>query len=536
MLKKIRKNFTSKMILVGVVILFEIILFCAVVFTLCFYLPSLLKFNFTFSQIFKILIFLNYIMQIITLLFLINSGIDQSYKFAWITLIVVFPIFGSLLYFLFGQKKKIFNEKKKIQNQKNVSEFSNFLLNINKNQDIFTRLTNEEQNKNALKIFKYISNETNLNIYDDPEVYYYKSGEIAYSEIIKELKKAKNFIFMEYFIISDGKFWQSILNILLEKVKNEHVDVRIIYDDAGSYEELPNNFIKNMKLFGIKVLTFQVFKPILDAKINNRDHRKILIIDGIVSFTGSINIADEYINQTDNFDFYWKDNAVKIKGEAVYSQTMLFLTQWFNILKKNLSLINFQEYKNFFPKIISESKIKKKGYVQIFGDTPYLDNYINKNTYINLINTAQKNINITTPYFIIDDEIANTLIRASKQGIKIKIIVPRISDKKIVAKLADNNYYSELIKNNIEIYRYNPGIIHMKTLIVDNIFAVISTANLDYRSLYLNFENTILLYKTDCIEDIQNDFDDCLKKSELIIYKKKRNLFLDFVKFFSVLL
>ena len=310
---------------------------------------------------------------------------------------------------------------------------------------------------------------------------------------------------MQYFIIHEGKFWNEILDILKQKVK-EGVDVRVVYDDMGCIVTLPSKYYETLKKEGIKACSFNRFIPILTAKLNNRDHRKITIIDGKVAFTGGINLADEYINEIVRFG-HWKDNGILIKGAAVWNFVVIFLSLWDSINNKN------ENYNDFKP---LNFNVKGQGFVQPYDDTPLDDERVGQTIYLNLINKAKKYIYITTPYLIIDDELENALCVAAKSGIDVRIITPGIPDKKIINEVT-KAYYNNLIENNVKIYEYSKGFIHAKTFLVDDEIATIGTVNLDYRSLYLHFECGVLMYGTECIEDIKKDLKEVLSISKQIL-------------------
>ena len=308
---------------------------------------------------------------------------------------------------------------------------------------------------------------------------------------------------MQYFIIEKGIFWNDILDVLKQKA-SEGLDVRVIYDDMGCIVTLPNKYYDELKKYGIKACSFNKFVPILTAKLNNRDHRKITVIDGNVGITGGINLADEYINKKVRFG-HWKDNGILLKGDAVFNLTNIFLNLWdyINNTKEDLN--------KFKPDI----KIKGSGYVQPYDDSPFDDELVSENICLNMINKAKKYVYITTPYLIIDNELETALCLAAKSGVDVKIITPGIPDKKIVNEVT-KAYYNNLLDNDVKIYEYTKGFIHAKTFLVDDEIATVGTVNLDYRSLHLHFECGTLLYKTDSIKDIKKDISETLEISKQI--------------------
>lgn len=449
-----------------------------------------------FEESFIIVYFITQVIGLLILLKIISSEINPGYKIAWIIPVLIIPIFGTLFYLIFSNKhnkktnKRLDSLSKKIEN------------NLIQNSDIIEKIKNEDLN--AYNQINYLINVAKFPIYNNTSVKYLKIGEEYFENLLNELKKAKNYIFLEYFILDEGYMWDTILDILKQKVK-EGVDVRIIYDDMGCIVTLPNKYYKTLEKYGIKCCSFNKFIPVLNSKLNCRDHRKIVVIDGLVGFTGGINLADEYINKKQKYG-HWKDNGIMIKGEAVWSLVIIFLTTWNYV---NNEKDNFKKFKPDY------EKINSNGYVQPYNDTPLDSEIVGEIVYLNLINKAQKYIYITTPYLVIDNELEMALKIAAKSGIDVRIIVPGIPDKKMVNELT-KAYYNNLLESGVKIYEYTKGFMHAKTFVVDSIYSTVGTINLDYRSLYLHFECGVLMYKTDCIKDIENDFIDTLKECKEI--------------------
>lgn len=343
---------------------------------------------------------------------------------------------------------------------------------------------------------RYIQNVAHYPPHKNSTAEYLSIGEKKYEKLKEELKKAKHFIFMEYFIIQEGIMWNSILEILVEKAKNG-VDVRLIYDDMGCLLFLPRNYNKKLESMGIKCCVFNPVSPILSAKINNRDHRKIAIIDGHTAFTGGINLADEYINEIKKHG-HWKDTAIMIKGEAVWNMTVMFLSMW-----DYLRGIE-EDFEKFRYKFKKESEIED-GYFQPFSDSPFDDETVGETVYLNLLNKAKRYVYITTPYLVIDYKMTQALASAAKSGIDVRIITPHIEDKWYVHAVTRSNYRF-LVESGVKIYEYTPGFIHSKTLVSDDEYAVVGTINMDYRSFYLHFECGVWTYKSKSVLDIKEDF------------------------------
>ncbi|MDF2801616.1 MAG: cardiolipin synthase, partial [Anaerocolumna sp.] len=412
------------------------------------------------------------LLSILIILYIIRKDENAAYKIAWIILIMSLPLFGGLFYLFFGNKglskhmqSLLIKERLRV---KEISLPDNSLLN---------KIGHD--NSRVMGTCKYLQDKSNFLVYSNTSVLYYPLGELMYQDMLLELKKAEKYIFLEYFIIENGVMWKGILDILTEKAAMG-IDVRLIYDDFGSLFLLPNNFVKQMQHKGIKCIAFNRFRPILSLVMNNRDHRKILVIDGTTAFNGGINLADEYINKKDRFG-HWKDSGLKLTGDAVQSFTFMFLEMWNAFYKTKDS------YEDYIITSLDLSKSDSVGFVQPFSDTPFDNETTSENVYIELLSQAKKYVYIFTPYLIIDDEMKYALTMAAKRGIDVRIVTPGIPDKKIVYRLTRSNY-APLIKSGVRIYEYTPGFIHAKSYVCDDELAVVGTINMDYRSLYLHFE------------------------------------------------
>jgi cardiolipin synthase len=302
---------------------------------------------------------------------------------------------------------------------------------------------------------------------------------------------------MEYHAIEDKESFGGIKEILIQKAK-EGVEVRIIYDDVGSIGFINPKFIKNMETYGIHCRVFNPIVPALNIFMNNRDHRKITVIDGEIGFTGGYNLADEYFNITHPYG-HWKDSGIKLTGDAVNSLTCMFLEMW-NVIDNT-----DKDYGSYLPKY--DFKAYDKGYVAPYADCPLDGEAVGENVYMNIVKNAKRYVYFTTPYLIITDEMQRELSQAAKRGVDVRIITPGIPDKKLVYQVT-RSYYAGLVKNGVRIYEYTPGFIHAKQCICDDEVATVGTINLDFRSLYFHFENGTYLYKCSAIGDIKKDFDD----------------------------
>ena len=456
------------------------------------------------SEYWPIFHFACLILSIIEVLYIINNRTDSGYKIAWITLVLIAPVFGTVFYFLFaGQRISRRERKRMLEISRNLTD------NVKQEKNIVNKLRDE--NMDAYRQAKYILDISQDPVFQNSKIEYYKCGEEFFVNYLEELKKAEKFIFLEYFIISHGRMWNEILHVLEQKA-NDGVDVRLIYDDFGCISSFKRRYNKELEKKGIKCTVFNRFVPFLSFRMNNRDHRKITVIDGKVGFTGGINLADEYINEKERFG-YWKDTAIKIEGDAVWNLTSLFLSIW-----DYLNDIVGDDYKKYKIK----TDIKNNSYISVYGTIPIINETIGENIFLNLINRAKKYVYITTPYLVIDDELTTTLCNAAKMGIDVRIVMPGIPDKKTVFMLS-RSYYQILIDSGIKIYEYTPGFVHAKMIVVDDIFATVGTTNFDYRSLYLNYECGAWIYNDPEILKIKEDILETINLSkEINRYESKK--------------
>ena len=422
----------------------------------------------------------------------------------WLITILTAPVFGTILYLIIGNKKTTKPLDKKLKKAQNTMNF-NFVDERNYETEL------KQENLRLYQTFKAINKYTKFPIYKAENIKYYKLGDEMFPDILEELKKAQKYIFLEYFIIEPGIFLNSIIDILEQKVK-DGVDVRLIYDDFGSLPTFSQKNVYQLKARGIKCISFN---PLFFIKgtLNNRDHRKMMIIDGHTAFSGGINISDEYININSKLGV-WKDNGIRIKGEAVWNFTVMFLEMW-NSFKKEDN--DYNKYKYNFTE-----KYKENGFVVPYGESPLDDVITGEDIYLNIINQAKKYVYIYTPYLIIDTDMINSLILAARRGVDVRIVVPGIPDKKIVYDLTSSYFYT-LIKGGVKIYTYTNGFVHSKVFLSDDEIATVGTINLDYRSLYLHFECGIYMKDTNVIKDIKKDFEDSFKESHKVDEKEAKN-------------
>ncbi|MBQ4157006.1 MAG: cardiolipin synthase [Clostridia bacterium] len=450
------------------------------------------------------------------------SNENPDDKVPWLLVVLVVPIAGVMLYIMFHSRKL---KKKYIRRVKKLKDHA---YSKDDAQD-FMQLGRESAA--AANQARLLCKTSEGHLFQNTDQAYFPLGEDMFPRMLEDLKNAEQFIFMEYFIIEEGVFWNSILEILKEKAMSG-VEVRVVYDDIGCMNTLPGNYWRILKSYGIKAVPFALLKGNADSEFNNRSHRKILVIDGKIGYTGGVNIADEYINRTVRFG-HWKDVGIRLEGEAVQELTKLFLLDYGLNVRKEPEVMH-----DYFPKISAQAK----GYVIPFGDgpAPSYPHQVGKRLIQDMLGQAKRYVYMMSPYLIIDNELCCSIEYAAMRGIDVRIIVPHIPDKKLVFEMT-RCYYERLMKAGVKIYEYEPGFIHAKCYLQDDETAMIGTINLDYRSLAHHFENGVWMYKCDSIEDIRNDFADTFGKSILIeegMVKKGiwRSLIRSLVKIFAPML
>lgn len=433
----------------------------------------------------------------------IKNSKNYSATLPWIIILLFFPVLGSLVYIILYQNK---NNSKVLKNiVKSEKDSKKYFI---QDKGIYDEIRENGR-------LRYISDFAGFPVTKNNDVTYYPLGELAFKAMLEELEKAREFIFLEYFIINNGTMWTSILDIL-EKKAHMGVDVRVMYDDAGCIATLRNDYVKTLESKGIKCVVFNKLNPISGVIMNNRDHRKILVIDGKVAFSGGINISDEYINIGSPFG-HWKDNGIKVCGDAVWNFTIMFLTMWNAFKNEDADFLKFKY--NF------KNDKTNKGYVVPYAETPLDNELTSEDIYLNIINQANRYVYIFTPYLIIDTDVMNALILAAKRGVDVRIVIPGIPDKKIVYTLSES-YLELLVQGGVKVYRYSPGFVHAKVFVADDIIATVGTINLDYRSLYLHFECGLYMENVKCIKDIKKDLDASIKVSHQVTLKEATPRFL----------
>lgn len=426
-----------------------------------------------------------YAVGIVVAIYIINRDGNPSYKIAWIIPILAAPLFGVLVYLLCANKKPSRYLRKRFEKTEE-------LITQNLKQD--ASVLDNMPARDATRAY-YLKN-MGYPVCKDTELKYFPSGEEMFPHILEELEKAEHFIFLEYFIIEEGEVWDAMLKILARKA-SQGVDVRVIYDDVGCVGKLPTGYNLKLESMGIKCTVFNPFVPFISVVMNNRDHRKILVVDGHTAFTGGINLSDEYMNITHPFG-YWKDTAVMLHGKATWNLTYMFLQMW-NVLRGTKE--DFDVYR---PERYHSECFSGRGFVQPFSDNPFDDEPISQNVYIDIISQAEKYVYICTPYLVPDDEMKNAMILAAKRGVDIRLITPGIPDKKTIYRLT-RSYYPTLIEAGVKIYEYEPGFVHAKSVVCDDRIAVVGTINMDFRSLFLHFECGVLMTDTEVSLAVRDD-------------------------------
>lgn len=417
---------------------------------------------------------------------------NPSYKLGWIIPIMAVPLVGGLFYLVVGDKRIGRAMKKRIDAYARILERKQY-----KRGGYIEEL--RRQNPMQARQVEYIYSISKAALQTNTRVKYFPCGELAFDEMIAQLRQAQRFIMLEYFIIEEGLMWDTILEILEEK-QGQGVEIRILYDDAGCFKTLPLGYDQTLREKGFQVVVFNPVQPRLNTVTNYRDHRKICVIDGNTGFTGGINLADEYINEVERFG-HWKDTVVMLQGDGVWNLTEMFLQLW------QFSSGEEMEVQQFRP----TCSYPRDGYVQAFGDSPLDTLNVAENAYMQIINHAQRYVYITTPYLILDNEMMTALTIAAQSGIDVRIMTPHVPDKWYVHPVT-RSYYLGLLEAGVRIFEYTPGFVHAKMFVSDDTTAIVGTTNMDYRSFYLHFECGVAFYNASVVLDVKEDF---LKSQEL---------------------
>ncbi len=463
-------------------------------------------------------------LSVLAAMWVVGSRSNPGYQIGWLIIVLGLMPFGSLAYLLLGGNHlSAFNQRRLRSMERKIRK--NLGSECGRSASL-----GELLGEDAACMARYLERTTHCPVYGNTRTKYYPLGDDCYDDILSALRGAGRYIFIEYFIIAEGKLWNSVLDILKEKAAGG-VEVRVIYDDIGSMATLPSDYPAQLEKLGIHCRAFNRFVPVVSLRQNNRDHRKYMIVDGRVAFTGGINMADEYINVKPRFG-HWKDSAIRLEGDAVWSMTVSFLSMWD---------FTHSEEEHFTPFRPAPARGGAAGYVQPYHDCPWDNEPAGQTVYLQLIHRAKRYVYITTPYLVIDYSLTMALTTAAKSGVDVRIITPHIPDKKTVFEMT-RSYYEELLEAGVQIFEYEPGFIHAKNFVVDDRFATVGTVNLDYRSMFLHFENGVLLYETPTVADIREDFLDTQTRSLMVTLEDCRGVSLgrrllrDLLRLFAPLL
>ncbi len=452
------------------------------------------------------------ILQVLSVLFslyIISKRDESTYKVLWLIVIMGLPFLGAFLYLLFGNKATGIKLNKKI---KPVTETLKGTLPENK--EVINEIA--EKNKRIAQTLDTITESTGFPVYACDDVKYYPLGEDMFADMCVELEKAEKFVYIEYFIINSGKFWDTMVDIL-EKRAAQGVDVRIMYDDLGSLATYSPRDVKKLEQKGLKCVPFNPFF-FIQSQLNNRDHRKIMVIDGRVAFSGGVNISDEYINETHPFG-KWKDIGFRINGEAVKSYTYMFIEFWNAYAHKDpISIDRINEYQYQKPE-------KYNGYLLPYYDNPVVGEPTSNIFFTEVLSAAMDHVYFYTPYLMLGDTLYDAFIRAARRGVDVRLILPGIPDKKVVYRVS-RSYYGPLIEAGIKVYEYTPGFVHAKAFEADDIISGIGTVNLDYRSLFLHYECFSAFYDSGVTAELKKDMEKCFTESRLVKLEDTKRRFL----------
>ncbi len=475
---------------------------------------------------FYVFLALSYVFGVATIVSLINKDTNPEYKVTWSVIILLLPVFGPVTYLLFYNRRMTRAESRLLRGS--FCEMNNYRL----SDEAFASLM-EEDSLAGGKALSILREDALAEVYRNTSSEFFATGESYFESLLVDLASAKKYIFLEYFIIEPGELWDSILEVLREKAA-AGVEVRLLYDDIGCMKTLPAHYEIGLRLEGIQAHRFARVSPRVSAVHNNRDHRKICVVDGKIGYTGGVNIADEYVNRKLRFG-HWKDGGIRLEGDAVRGLTKLFLSSW------DFTARTVSDYEE----ILSHSESAEAadgGYYIPFGSgpAPIYKRPVGKSTFMNIINQAERYVYITTPYLIIDYDLTEALCGAAHRGVDVRIVTPGVADKKIV-NIMTKSAYPYLMEAGVKIYEYTPGFIHEKTLVSDDKYAVVGTINFDYRSLVHHFENAVWTYKTPVTAAAKAEFLHTLTTSDELDARKSRLSFTEWlfrmwIKLFAPLL
>ena len=470
-LRKIVRVFASRLVLIGLAIALQLAWLIVLIFQLTQYAYWI---NVTLT-----------ILGVVIELFIIARNGNPSYKILWLLLIGAIPVLGAAMYLLFGNKRPSRSMRRKLHHGRHIIDFR-----MPTDSVIYLLPERTAGLAASLEISGYP-------LYQNTQVEYYSLGDDVFPDLMQDLQAAEHYIFMEYFIIAEGVMWDAVKTILKAKAA-KGVEVRLVYDDVGSISCLPKHFKKELEDAGIQVMTFNPFRPMLSAIMNNRNHRKITVIDGYIAYTGGFNLADEYINQKERFG-HWKDSAIRVYGEAAFSFTKMCLELW------NAFHDTHDRCEQYVPHRFHLQPFPTDGFVQPYYNSPFENEILAERVYLDLLYQARRYVFIFTPYLAIDDEMHNALCAAVRRGVDVRIVTPGIPDKRVVYSLT-RSYYPSLLRAGIKIYEYTPGFIHAKSYLVDDEVGIVGTINMDYRGLFLHMEDAALMIGCKALQKLKTDY------------------------------
>ena len=434
------------------------------------------------------------VLTAVMLVIILNADDDPAFKLSWCVIVAVLPLLGIVLYTVFRLDLGSRVHRRMVERSIQCS-----LPYVPENSSITDVLQQDDPATAALA--RYLYRYAHAPAYSNTDVRYFPLGEDKFEEMLRQMEQAKEFIFLEYFIVHPGHMWSSILDVLSRKA-SEGVEVRVLYDGMNAFANLPYGYPKTLEKLGIQCKMFAPVRPFISTHYNNRDHRKIAVIDGHTAFTGGINLQDRYINQEEVYG-HWKDTAVMVHGEAAKGFTLMFLQMW-NATEREPS---YESY------LRTASASAAPGLVIPYGENPTGSERVARQVYLHILNQAKRYVYIMTPYLILDAEMSGALQYAAKRGVDVRIVLPHIPDKKTAFTLA-KSHYRELTNAGVRIYEYTPGFVHAKVFLSDDTCGVVGSINLDYRSLFLHYESGAYLYKLPALARIKEDFEDTFAKSQ----------------------
>ncbi len=475
-----------------------------VLLQIAFFLITLLRLGNYYVWVSMVLRFITFW----AVIYIIWKPNNPAVKLAWVVPILVFPLFGGMLYLCYGHvivPKKL----------RDSMERTDKLVRKSLVQDSKIMKDLKRQDPAAANQSGYIASYAATPVWDQTATSFFADGRPWWESLLADLEKAEHFIFLEFFIIKEGKMWDAVLDILERKVK-EGVEVRLIYDDIGCVFLLPKYYDRVLEKKGIKCVAFNRLVPFMSLVLNNRDHRKIVVIDGKMAYTGGINLSDEYVNFEHPYGDHWKDTGIRVEGKAVWNFTVMFLQMW------NMSRYTEEDYSRYYYPF--EKMPGANGFVQPYMDTPFDDETLGENVYLNMIGSAKRYIWIYTPYLVTDNEMITALKLAAKRGVDVRIVTPGVPDKKFVYWLTQSNYQN-LIEAGVRVFQYKPGFIHAKCVLSDDESATVGTVNFDYRSFYHHFECGVFCYRAQAVDELKADMEKTFAACEEITLSWCRDKF-----------